>query len=673
MVGAGGGLLAWAACSFGLESVPAPFAFYLTAAAFTFGCGALPLMRLERGTPLAARTAMACAFGVAVAPAVMYILALIGGVFLFPPLAFAATGAAAVSWFDAGDDAPGAAGLTDGLWYVVVPGLIAAMIFWVASGRIRATPDSLAIYGDYDTLDLAYYASIASELGHTDAIPPRSPFYAGHHIVYSYFPLLFLAEIQKFSGVRLIEAFLSFGWPFFGAVAAGGLLTFYRRLGSIQFAVLSTLLTFTGSTLAYVAAWRWPEMVGSDPLIWSSLFLAPSAEWLFFNPWTPSLVVLAVGLYALTRLQDANRAGWTLVSSVCFGHLFMFKSFAFPIVIAAVTIAALLSLWRKERVALWLFGVAAGSVVLAAPWILAVVPYNRLENRGALLSIEYLSLVRRMLFKADLVDALLAFVHRYISSDSGNWITLSLASMIFLVGGLNARVVGLVPLWRAAVGHASMRAWTPLAWMAILGIAIPFAIAIAPFPNSIQPHLFGLFVLWPFAAHVVWPPGARPTPARWIATAAMIGCSVPSTLHYGQAAREAPAKPPIVSLGPGDYRIVRYLVEHTDPETTLILHSETLRPSLYAIESRRRVVLALSSYVEGDGSADVTNRSNEIARFFGSPAAAGVEDAGILSRYNVTHVIERVDRDRVHPNVLRRLHLVTGTPTVRLYEVSQAP
>ena len=123
-------------------------------------------------------------------------------------------------------------------------------------------------------------------------------------------------------------------------MAGGGLLAFYRRLGSIHFAVLSTLLTFTGSTLAYLVAWQWPEMVGSDPMIWSSLFLAPSAEWLFFNPWTPSLVVLAVGLYALTRLQEPNHIGWTLVAAVCFGHLFMFKSFAFPIVIAAVAIAA---------------------------------------------------------------------------------------------------------------------------------------------------------------------------------------------------------------------------------------------------------------------------------------------------------------------------------------------
>ena len=109
-----------------------------------------------------------------------------------------ATGAAAVCWFDARDDAARTAGVTDGLWYVVVPVVIAAMIFWVASGRIRATSDGVAIYGDYDTLDLAYYASIASELGHTDHIPPRSPFYAGHHIVYSYFPLLFLAEVTQF-------------------------------------------------------------------------------------------------------------------------------------------------------------------------------------------------------------------------------------------------------------------------------------------------------------------------------------------------------------------------------------------------------------------------------------------------------------------------------------------
>jgi hypothetical protein len=288
-----------------------------------------------------------------------------------------------------------------------------------------------------------------------------------------------------------------------------------------------------------------------------------------------------------------------------------------------------------------------------------------------LLSIEYLSLVRRMLFKADLIDTLLAFVHRYISADSGNWITLSLASLIFLVGGLNARIVGLVPLWQAAVGCAAMRVWTPLAWIAILGIAIPFVVAIAPFPTSIQPHLFGLLVLWPFAAYEVWPPGAPPTPRRWIASAAMLACSVPSTLHYGRAAHDAPGRPPIVSLGPGDHRILRYL-ERTDPETTMLLHSETLWPSLYAIESSRRVVLALSSYVEGDGNADVTNRSNEIAGFFGSPAAVGAEDFGLLGRYQVTHVIERVDRDRLHPNVLRHLHLVTGTPTVRLYEVPQA-
>jgi hypothetical protein len=545
------------------------------------------------------------------------------------------------------------------------------MIFWVGSGRIRATPESIAIYGDYDTLDLAYYASIASELGRTDSVPPQSPFYAGHHIVYSYFPLLLLVEVQKFSGVRLIEAFLSFGWPLFGALAAAALLAFYRRLGSIQFAALTTVLTFTGSTLAYVAAWRWPEMVGTDPLIWSSLLLAPSAEWLFFNPWTPSLVILAVGFYALTRLQEPARPGWIVVASVCFGHLFMFKSFAFPIVIAAVSIAATLSLWRRERTALPLFAVVVGSVVLAAPWILAVVPYNRLENRGALLSIEYLSLVRRMLFKADLIDTLLVFVHRYISGDSRNWITLSLASLIFLAGGLNARVIGVVPLWRAAIGHVTMRAWTALAWMAILGIAIPFVIAIAPFPNSIQPHLFGLLVLWPFAVYVVWPPGARPTLARCIATAAMLACSVPSTWHYAVAAHQAPARPPIVSVGAGDYRILRYL-ERTDPDTTMLLHSEPLWPSLYAIESRRRVVLALYSYVEGDGSVDVNNRVNEIAQFFGSAAAPGSEDISLLSRYHVTHVIERVDRDRLHPNVVRQLRLVTGTPNVRLYEVPRA-
>ena len=101
----------------------------------------------------------------------------------------------------------------------------------------------------------------------------------------------------------------------------------------------------------------------------------------------------------------------------------------------------------------------------------------------------------------------------------------------------------------------------------------------------------------------------------------------------------------------------------------MLLHSNPLWPSLYSIESERPVVLAWSSYVEGDGNPDVDALSSEVAAFFGSPAKVGVNDVGLLHRYHVTHVIERVATDQINPQVLQQLHLVTGAPGVRLYEV----
>src|SRR5262249_13881542 len=159
----------------------------------------------------------------------------------------------------------------------------------------------------------------AAEINHTTTFPPVSPFYAGHRIIYSYYPLALLAAVQRFTDVSMLQTFLWFGWPFFGAVAAAALFAWCRRLGSVAFAATTTVLIFTGAGLAYLAAWVRPEMVSLDPVIWSSMFLAPSSEWLLFNPWTPSLAVIAAGLYALTRLDEARAAGWIWIAAVCFG------------------------------------------------------------------------------------------------------------------------------------------------------------------------------------------------------------------------------------------------------------------------------------------------------------------------------------------------------------------
>jgi hypothetical protein len=401
------------------------------------------------------------------------------------------------------------------------------------------------------------------------------------------------------------------------------------------------------------------------------MFMAPSAEWLFFNTWAPALAVLSAGLYATMRLDEAKGLLWAAIASVCFGLAFMFKSFSFEIVVPALAVSALVGAARRDAAARRLLAVAVGAVLIAAPWLLAVLPYNQIENRGARVTMAPLTLVRRMLLKIDLVPPISEALRPFLGSDPSAWAIMAVATAIFLIGGVGTRWIGIVPLWRAAIGAEPMRRWILLAWIIILGIGASFVVDVAPFPNSLQTYLFALFLLWPFAVYAIWPPAARSSGMRWMATLALVGLSVPATAHYARAAHAASSGEPLTRFNAADLGIVRYL-RRSDLESTMLLHSNPLWPSLYSIESERRVVLAWSSYVEGNGNPDVDRLSAEIAAFFGSSTRMGANDLGFLRRYRVTHVIERLATDQVNPQILAQLRLVSGTPEVRLYEVPMA-
>jgi len=94
LAGAGCGAVLWLACHFGLEHLPAAVAFYLTAFTFVFGWGALALIPFEKDTPTPERIALALGLGTALAPLLIWPLEICRCGFLFPPLAFAVTGAA---------------------------------------------------------------------------------------------------------------------------------------------------------------------------------------------------------------------------------------------------------------------------------------------------------------------------------------------------------------------------------------------------------------------------------------------------------------------------------------------------------------------------------------------------------------------------------------------------
>jgi len=672
--GAVAGLIAWGLCRLHLTFVPGALAFFVTAGASIFGWGASALVPVERDLPAPARIALSYGIGLAFAPLVMAVLAVCHAAAAFGPIAFALTGAmAARAKPRQAADSPGlVAGHAprEAWWYAAVVLIVFSLAAWASSGRLAMSAESIRVFGDYETFDLTFYAGIASGLNGTATFPPLSPFYAGHRIVYSYFPLLFLAGVHRTSGVPLTQCFMWFGWPFFVSVAAGSLMALFRRLGSSPFAAISTLLVFTGSSLAYAAAWLAPHMVDGDPLIWSSMFLAPSAEWLYFNPWAPTLAVVAAGLYATSRVAETRWRAWAVLAGLCFGVVFMFKSFAVPIVLGALGVTALVGACRRNPVWRRVIVIVAVTVLSTAPWIAAVLPHNSMENRGARVTIEYLSLVRRMLYKMDVVGPIASLVH-HVSPDPKYRLVLAVGTVIFLVGGIGARWLGLAAVARSAIGRASITEWTPLAWVVILGIAMPFVIAIAPYPNSIQTYEFGLFLMWPFAVAVIWPPGARMSARRWMATATLIAASVPGTAHYLFATHTASSRPPLAALGAGGMQAVHRL-RAADASETLLLHGDPQSASLYAIESGRPVALAWSGYVQEEGIPEVDALENDIAAFFGSADRPGVDDVGLLRRLHVTHVIERPGTDQLHPDVTAQLRLLVGASDARLYLVPPA-
>ena len=100
-----------------------------------------------------------------------------------------------------------------------------------------------------------------------------------------------------------------------------------------------------------------------------------------------------------------------------------------------------------------------------------------------------------------------------------------------------------------------------------------------------------------------------------------------------------------------------------DPDTTVVMNDRPLEPSLLAVLSERRIVLAWGRYAVGSAE-----RLREVEAFYGSTRSVP-ELFNVLSKHHVTHVVVHTDRDRVHPEVLEKLRLVMGDREVELYEV----
>jgi hypothetical protein len=653
--------------------------FALAFLAFTYGPGAVCSRWLTHNLDWPRQLIASLGIGVALSAVMIDVLGRTGFLRAFPVLAIVFTLQALFQWrIRAGaphisdqkdvssEDWNGhdlAAAAT-----IVVLALVSGYV--VFAHRVAETSTEVVLYGDYDSLDLSYYAAVSAEAVHT--VPPTAPYYSGHELNYAYYPQLVLAMVHRFAGVSMLDIYFKFAWPAFLVVAMLAAFLLTRSIATTGTAFLAVALIMFAGDFSYLAAWYLPhENFNWDYVLWPTNFLAPTMETLHFNSWTPSMPILFTGLWCFTqgcRLRSTHGRSqfrWLAMAAVLFGVLFQFKPFAFIVLSAALVAASIFSGGDREARWRYLATLVAGGAV-ALPFV-----YRSLRlyaDRRSELRIDYFVLPLRMLIKLDLFDQLTAWSGRVAPVPwMARPLLLGVATLLFLAGGLGVRLLGARPLWRALNASRSEAAaiWRLLAWIVIAGIAIPFVLVTEPYNDTLQFYQTGLYVAWLFTAVALTDISRR---GRFIGAAAIavaLLCALPSSIHYLARRWTDGTRPALAGLTTPEIQMAGYL-RTLDPERTVVLNDRPLEPSLLTVLSERRVVLAWGRYAVGSNE-----RLREVEAFYRSSRdLSALMD--VLRKYNVTHVVVHRDVDRVHPDVIARLKPLMGSDVVQLYEVPEA-
>lgn len=625
-------------------------AFFLT---FTFGPGAACLFHVTRGFDFPRRFILMLAAGIPAAAVLIDIMGRLGWLSGFPFVAAALTLIVAVLWWRERPAEP-AAGSEWTTRDLAACALLAALAIGAGAvafaHRLTADQNQIAVYGDYDSLDLTYYAAVSSEATHT--VPPTASYYSGRELNYAYYPQLVLAMVHRFGGVPMLQIYFGYAWPAFLVIAALSGFLFVRAIAPTGTALLAIVLIMIAGDFSYVAAWALPHSnINWDDVLWPTNFLSPTADVLHFNSWTPSLPIFFTALWAIAYGFQTREHRWTILSGLMLGCIFQFKPFAFIVLTAALGASFLFS--GRDWDARWRYATVVVIGGLAAlPFV-----YRSLRlyaDRRSELRLAFFALPERMLIKLDLVQAF---------SSLPRPIYLLAATVLFFAGGLGVRWIGVPRVWRAIRGvqdpHAAT--WRLIAWVVVAGIAIPFVLVTEPYNDTLQFYQVGLYPLWIFIAAALMALVRKDRTLGRVAVAAAIAVSLPSTVHYLSRKWHDGERPALTGLTKTEIDIANYL-RTRDPETTVILNNRPLEPSLLAVLAERRVVLAWGRYAVGSGE-----RLREVEAFFGGSRT--VENTlAILRKHHVTHVVVHRGRDRVPPEVIVRLKPVMGDDDVKLYE-----
>jgi hypothetical protein len=643
--------------------------FALAFVVFTFGPGACIGLWLTRKLDAPRRVVVLLGVGSAATAVLIDLLGRIGWLAVFPYIAIATTVGAILLWHkgravDAASSEPAwhnAWGASDLVSCAIIVALALGTGYIVFAHRTSEDASGIVLRGDYDSLDLSYYAAVAAEAAHT--VPPTASYYAGRELNYAYHPHLVLAMVHRFAGVPMLAIYFAYAWPAFLALAGLCAYLLARALLPTGTALLFVVLLMIAGDFSYVAAWHLPHTgFNWDYVLWPTNFLSPTMESLHFNSWTPSLPIMFTALWCMAYGAKTRTRGWTLMSAMLMGVLFQFKPFAF-IVLAAAIVATIVFCGSDPESRKRLAATLLLSGFFALPFV-----YRSMRlyaDRRSELRIVLFQLPQRMLIKLDLADAFTRWANQAAPLP---WLAKPLlllaATLLFFAGGIGARWLGIPPLWRALRGRMPEDTvmWRLLGWTAVAGVAIPFVLVTEPYNDTLQFYQTGLYILWLFAALAMTRLVAGNRTVGTAVVVVAIAVSLPSSFHYLHRRWTDDQRAPLVGLTRAEVEMAAYL-RTQDPETTVVLNDRPLEPSLLTVLSERRTVLAWGRYAVGSNE-----RLREVEAFYGSTRAVP-NLLDVLRKHRVTHVVVHADRDRVHPDVLAQLKPVMGDEVVKLYEV----
>jgi hypothetical protein len=658
---AAAGTLLWIAWSGVQTHAPTFVRFVVAWTFFVAGPGAAAACILTTRADMLERWVLPAAAGIVASPLLANALLVIGAERAFPLIA-AALGGAGLERIISSPPAPRPPRRT---W--VAFALVSAVALGAGAvayaHRLEVTSDAVNVFGDYDAYDSSYYAAMSAELTHH--FPPQSPFYAGHALNYSWYPQLLLALIHRYGDVALLDTYFVYAWPFFLVALAMMAFVAVRRMAGTPVATLATLLLVLGSDFSYLAAIFFRRLRAWDDLVWSTNWMTPGAELLYYNPWTPALVVAFLALWSMARHEETGGRALLAASCISVGTLMMFKPFGFALIVGGLLAAAIFS--RDDVAARRRFlVVCAGGTAIALPFVVNAF-LLRADSQSTLVLGSGYGGVLPVIVTRQL--GLSQPLERLIDALGGGQFVAALmpivvANVLFFAGGLGVRVLALPAVWRGLRSAPAERPiWRLLGWIVVIGAVTPLAIVTNPYHQSFMFYQGSLFVLWIFVARTVVGDASHPSSRRLLAAAIVVALAAPSTVHYLHV-KWTDSRHPFWTFTRDGLAVVNAL-RHQDVDSTVVAHRFPGGASIFPVLSERHVLLAWSAYARG---VQARVLEAEMDDFFHDVTADPRKSWSMLRRNHVTHVIE-ITGDHINPQILERLSPLLVTPMYRLLAV----